>query len=164
MYKSQADAVKEWLQTYQLSEKHINLQLEKLRTLQAQMRSVGAQQLSDMPRPPSAPKDRMADYVAKVEALEQDIDEETKQLEECRETILEITGELKRVDACKLIRLRYLRGYEWSEITEALYGSDKPWTEKEQTAYKRRTYRLHDSALAELAKLWKKGSASDRNR
>ena len=156
MYKSQADAIKDWLLAYQNSEKHINQQMEKLRSLKARMMSVGAQELSDMPRPPSAPKDRLAEYVIQVEALELSIDKETKQLEDCKNTILELTAQLGKPEACKLIRYRYLYGYEWTEVMEVLYGPENKLTEKQKNTCKRRMYRLHDTALKELAKLWTK--------
>jgi len=155
MYKTQADAVKDWLQAYQNSEQHIDHQLEKLRSLKARMTSVGAQQLSDMPRPPSSPKDRLAEYVIKVEALEASIDRETKQLEVCRQTILDLTAQLEKAEACKLIRYRYLYGYEWGDVMYELYKDEKDLMEKQGT-YKRRMYRLHETALKELSRIWTK--------
>ena len=155
MYKSQADAVKDWLIAYQNSEKHLDNQIERLRSLQARMMSVGAQQLSDMPRPPSAPKDRMSEYVVQVEALELSIERETKQQEACKQTILDLTSRLEKEEACKLIRYRYLYGYEWSDVMYELYRDQKDIVDKQNT-YKRRMYRLHDTTLKELAKLWTK--------
>lgn len=158
MYKNQADAVKDWLLAYQNGEKRINSKIERLRSLQARMKSVGAQQLSDMPRPPSAPKDRMAEYVVQVESLEIAIERETKQQEACKKTILELTAQLEKEEACKLIRYRYLYGYEWGDVMYELYRDNKDLAAKQNT-YKRRMYRLHDTALKELSKLWTKSKS-----
>lgn len=152
-YTSQADAVKEWLQAYQNKEKYLNGQMEKHRMLQARMRSVHAQELSDMPRPPSTNKDRMAEYVIRIETLERTIEKETLELERCRQSILELTGKLRRAEACKLIRRRYLEGYEWPEIMQELYGDEEDFQKKENT-YRRKMYRLHQSALKEMARAW----------
>lgn len=153
MYKSQADAIKEWLQAYQRGEKEINEKYDRLRTLKARMRSVPAQELSDMPRPPSSPKDRMAEYLIQVEALEKAIQYETKKQDLCKNVILNLTDNLRKPEACKLIRYRYLYGYEWSDVMKELYGNRKDLKQKEN-AYRRKMYRLHQSALKELARLW----------
>lgn len=159
MYKSQADAVKEWLQAYLKGVKKVDDMLERLRTIQARMKSVGAQELSDMPRPPSAPKDRMAEYVVQCESLELAIKKESHELELCRKNILDLTGQLKKPEARDMIRYRYLYGYEWSEIMKKLYSDRKDLAEKEN-AYRRKMYRLHESALKEMAKLWNKSEKS----
>ena len=153
MYTNQADAVKEWLQAYQKKEQYYNGQLEKLRMLQARMRSVPAQELSDMPRPPSTVKDRMAEYAIRIESLEKSIEKEGLELEQCRESILELTGQLRRVSACRLIRNRYLYNKEWPEIMRDLYGEEEDFRAKENT-YRRKMYRLHQSALKEMARVW----------
>lgn len=153
MYKSQADAIKEWLQAYQRGEKEINEKYDRLRTLKARMMSVPAQELSDMPRPPSSPKDRMAEYLIQAEALEKAIQYETKKQELCKNVILNLTDNLRKPEACKLIRYRYLYGYEWSDVMKELYGNRKDLKQKEN-AYRRKMYRLHQSALKELARLW----------
>jgi len=153
MYINQAEAVKEWLQAYQKKEQYYNGQLEKLRMLQARMRSVPAQELSDMPRPPSTVKDRMAEYAIRIESLEKTIEKEGLELEQCRDCILELTGRLRKVNACKLIRSRYLYSKEWPEIMKDLYGAEEDFREKENT-YRRKMYRLHQSALKEMSRAW----------
>ena len=153
MYSNQADAVKEWLQAYQKKEQFVNGQLEKLRMLQEHMRSVPAQELSDMPRPPTTNKDRMAEYIIRVEALEKSIDREVMELEKCRTSIFELTGRLKKIKACRLMRSRYLYNKEWSDIARDLYGEEEDFLLKRNT-YTRKMYRLHQSALREMAKNW----------
>lgn len=160
MYKSQADAVKDWLQAYLKGEEKIDNLLERLRSLQARMRSIGAQELSDMPRPPSAPKDRMAEYVVQCESLEYEIKKAIREQDLCRKSLLALTAQLKRPEACALIRYRYLYGYEWTEIMKKLYENQKDLAEKEN-AYRRKMYRLHESALKEMAKLWNKSEKSN---
>ena len=155
MYKSQADAVKEWLQAYQQGEKEIDEKYERLRTLKARMMSVPAQELSDMPRPPSSPKDRMAEYMVQLEALENAINAETHKLEMCKANILDLSEKLRKQHAGEIIRYRYLYGYEWSRIMQFIYR-DKADLHQRENAYRRKMYRLHQSALKEIAKLWTK--------
>jgi len=150
---TQVETVKDWLQAYQKKEEYVNGQLEKLRMLQERMRSVPAQELSDMPRPPSANKDRMTEYVIRLESLEKTIDRETLELERCRESIFDLTGRLRKASACQIIRSRYLYNKEWPEILVEVYGKNEDFKEKEGT-YRRKMFRLHQSALREMSQKW----------
>ena len=158
MYKSQADSVKEWLQAYRSNEERIDKQLDRLRTLKARMMSVGAQELSDMPRPPSAPKDRMSEYVIQVESLELSIQNDVAVQEQSRKVIYDLISQLDKPEERLIIQNRYLYGMEWSEVMDSLYRSDAKYAQKME-AYRRRMYRVHEDALEKMAKGWNKYGA-----
>lgn len=155
MYKSQAEAVKEWLVAYRNNEEHIDKQLDKLRSLRARMMSVGAQELSDMPRPPSAPKDRMAEYVIQAESLEISIQNEINIHEESRKVIYELIEQLDKPEERLIIQNRYLYGMEWSDVMMILYREESKFAQNMET-YRRRMYRVHEDALEKMAKGWSK--------
>lgn len=158
MYTSQADSVKEWLQAYQHGEKELEDMEDRLLTLRSRMTGVPAQELSDMPRPPSSPKDRMTEYVIQIDMLERAIQHQKELQKKCRDSIMDVTENLRKPEARDLIRYRYLDGYEWADIMQKLYGRQKDLNQREN-AYRRKMYRLHQSALKELARIWTKPQA-----
>jgi len=152
MYKSQAEAVKEWLKAYRANEERIDKQLEEVRTLRARMTSVGAQKLSDMPRSPNAPRDKMENYVIRLESLELSIEHDVKIQDECKRTIEQLLLLLDNTEKF-VIRYRYLYGYDWNDVMDSLYRDDKKYRQKIE-AYRRRMYRTHERALEKMARGW----------
>lgn len=155
MYKSQADSVKEWLIAYRSSEGRINEKLEKLRELRERMTSVGAQQMTDMPRAPQNTRDKMAEYVIRADELEREISEMIAVHSECKLAIEAAVGKLESETKKKIIRYRYIDGKDWSDIVETLYKDKKDWSVK-INSYTRRVYRYHDKALEDLSRNWGK--------
>ena len=155
MYKSQADAVKEWLKAYRANEDRIDTQLERLRMLRERMMSVGAQRLSDMPRPPSSPKDAMTDYVIQVESLEASIQRDVEIQDLCKKTIVGMVEELKKPEEKVIITDRYLYGMEWNDVLYDL-SKQSPKEAKNLESLRRKMYRVHEDALQKIAKGWGK--------
>ena len=153
MYKSQADAVKDWLKAYRANEDYIDKQLERLRTLKARMMSVGAQRLTDMPKPPSGSKDILSDYVIQVESLELSIQRNVETQETCRKVLVGMIDELEKAEEKVVIRDRYLYGMEWSDVLYDLCRMDKK-AEQNMDSCKRQMYRAHEYALIKMAKGW----------
>lgn len=162
MYKSQAEAVRDWLKAYLHNEEEINRQLEDIRELRARMMSIGAQEISDMPRPPSAPKDRMSEYVVKLDSKERALRYSFRVQNECRRALIDIIASLKSEREQFVIRYRYLYGYEWSEIVRLIYKDRKDWAEKMKT-YTRSVYRDHERALNHLAECWMPGGRDEKS-
>ena len=154
MYKSQADAVKDWLQAYRANEDYIDVLIDKLTALRSSMMSVGVQRISDMPKGNHTDKDALAEYMIRVESLENQIKYCVDIQEQGRKVIKDLAMEIRQPEAGKIIMLRYLNGYEWPEIFEMLYKPDK-LDEKAREACRRRMYRAHKFALKEMAKNWK---------
>lgn len=155
MYKTQADAVKEWLRAYVSNEEHIDQLFERLRSIEAQMMSVGAQKLSDMPRAPGNQRDQMAEYVIRKENIELELQWRIKTQNQCKAVIEGLLKELEKKEEQLIIRYRYLCGYEWNEVMMKVYGGNEKFAQK-QEAYRRKMYRVHSDALEDMAKLWEK--------
>ena len=153
MYRSQADAVKDWLLAYRNNIAKIDDKLEEIRTLKARMTSIGAQEITDMPKGQGASKDRMTEYLIRLETMEAEVNYEIAQQDICKETIIHISESLKRKEAREIIRHRYLFGREWSDVLQTVYGKNPDYSSKLNT-YKRKMFRTHDSALKEISKHW----------
>ena len=160
MYKSQADAMKDWLISFRLEEEKIAELQEQRAMLRASMTSIGAQEITDMPRPPSSFKDRMADDVIRLEALDAKIAAKTASQEVCRHSIQAVVRTLRRENAREIIRMRYLCGKEWAEIMRSLYRRETDFLQK-PGKYRRKMFRQHEGALKEMAKNWRGRSDND---
>ena len=154
MHKSQREMIKDWLEAYRNDEAEIDESLEKLRMLRAHMMSVGAQELSDMPRPPSISGDRMTEYVIRVEALEAKIDQKFLEHDRDRMAIADL---LKKIEPEEryVIWNRYLFGMEWRDVLNRVYQKQTDFEDKIET-YRRRMYRAHEKALDDMAKFWQR--------
>ena len=161
MYKSQADAMKDWLISFRLEEERIAELQEQRAMLRASMTSISAQEISDMPRSPSSFKDRMTDDVIRMEALEAKIAAKTASQESCRRSIQTAVNSLRRENAREIIRLRYLNGKEWAEIMRILYQREPDFLQK-QSKYRRKMFRQHEGALKEMSKNWRGGNGNDQ--
>lgn len=153
MYKSQADMVKDWLTAYRNEEQEIDGQLEKMRELRARIMSIGAQEITDMPRAPVKIRDVLAEYVIRMEEIEERMNERLRKHEADRAAILRLLDGLKSYDERQIIKQRYLFGREWVDVMKEVYKKSKDF-DKKQEAYRRRMYRAHDSALISMARLW----------
>lgn len=153
MYKSQVDAVKEWLQAYRANDEYIDRKLDELRVLRAKMMNPGAQELSDMPRAPSKQMDKMADYVIRAEKLEISIQNAVDVQEECRKAIESLLELLDKPEESMIIKYRYLFGMEWNDVMDRLYQKEEEYKQKME-AYRRRMYRCHEDALYKMARGW----------
>lgn len=155
MYKSQADEMRDWLKAYVQNEAEIDNTLEKIRELRGHMMSIGAQEITDMPRAPSSPKDKMSEYVARLDTLERSLKEAIRIHDEARKALEDAVNKLDSPKMQKIIRFRYLFGMEWSDVVNTMYHEKEDWPVK-MNNYKRRVYRDHDRALEHLAKSWTK--------
>lgn len=153
MYKSQSEMMKDWLMAYRNEEKEIDEQLEKLRELRSRIMSIGAQELSAMPKSSSCEKDSLTEYLIRAEEIECILSDRMKRHEKDRETIADLAGHLGRVEERKIIRARYLFGMEWSEVMLMLYKGAEGFADRRES-YRRKMYRAHEAALREMSKLW----------
>lgn len=153
MYKTQAEAVKDWLQAYRNEEKRIDEDLERLRELRARIMSIGAQEISDMPRAPAKIKDSLAEYIIRAEDLERRLSQRSIMHERDRAAILDLISSLSRADEKQIIEKRYLFGQEWTMVMYNVYHTCEDFPTK-QEAYRRKMYRAHERALEEMGRLW----------
>lgn len=155
MFKKQGDAVKEWLLAFKNNEEHIDDQINKIRALKSRMRSVGAKELSDMPRPPSNSKDKMAEYVIQLEGLEISLQRDIDIQEECQKIIDELVKQLDKPEERLIITNRYMYGMEWNDVLYRIYSREDKYAQNMES-YRRRMYRVHEEALEKMAKKWNK--------
>ena len=153
MYKTQADAVKDFLCAYRAEEEHIDNELNEIRELKSRIMSIGAQEITDMPRAPLTIKDELAEYVIRLETLESRLSESMRKHERDRHAILELVGKLKRADEREIMKSRYLFAMEWSDVLNRVYHEEEDFGAK-QEAYRRKMYRAHEDALNEFGRLW----------
>lgn len=153
MYKTQADEVRDWLRAYARNEEEINDLLEKLRTLKASATSIGAQEITDMPKAASVARDTLAEYMVRVDELEREIREKIEIHKSSRQAIENVLKKMESQKQQRIIRYRYIEGMEWSDVIYQCYRDKKDYTEKVR-AYSKRVYRDHDRALLEMARRW----------
>lgn len=143
-------AVKDRLYSYRDGDREIENQTEALERLRTKLEGVGAQEITDIPRSPSPPTDRMSELVAQKIELEEEIAEVLEAQRKERMFITGILRKLRSADERAVIRFRYIIGLSWDEVTDAMFGACVDYLGKEET-YQRRVYRIHGSALLHMA-------------
>ena len=101
MYRKQSEMVKDWLMAYRNEEIIIGEQLERLRELRARIMSVGAQEITDMPRAPVKIRDALAEYMIRAEELEDKMNFRLLKHEADRAAILRLLDRLQSNDERK---------------------------------------------------------------
>ena len=94
--------------------------------------------LSDMPRPDSPNKQRMADTICKIVDLEREINEDIDRLVDLKAEARRVINAVSDPDQQLILELRYLCYKPWNEIMTEL-GYSEPTI-----------YRLHGEALKRI--------------
>ena len=144
------NAIKERLADYRESERDIENKTEMLERLKSKLEGMGAREISDMPRSPSPPKDRISDLLSQKIEVEAEIEEAVAHRKEERCYIEGILKHIKGADEKGVIRFRYLLGMDWTDVTNALFGAKSDYLDKEGS-YLRRTTKLHGRAIYSMA-------------
>lgn len=145
------EAVKKWLKDYRENELDIENQIERLERLKAKIYGAGSSQLSDMPKSRSVAGDRLTIMLAQKEELIEDIKDRMAERDEQKEKIESVCKKLRKADQRAVIRMRYLDGEKWMEITKMLFRSREDFEDKEE-AYLRTVGNIHGRALKNIAK------------
>jgi len=153
MYKSQAEEVKDWLKAYVQNEAEIDELLEKLRVLKAKAMSIGAQEITDMPRAPAVARDTLAEYMVRVDELEREIENKVSAHRSSKKAIEDVLEKMESQKQRKIIVCRYIYGMEWADVIYQCYH-DKADYQQKLRAYQKRVYRDHERALLEMARKW----------
>lgn len=149
--KLDGDKVREMLDDYVIAEEDIDREIERLEYLTSKMTGISAQVLNGMPRSSSMSTDRMADMLGRKEELEASIRASVEKQAQKRKEIEEIVRHLKNTEERAVIRLRYLDRTEWDEVLEIMFGGKRDFQDRFET-YRRRMYRVHGTALINMAK------------
>lgn len=146
-----AQGVKTRLQQYREREREIDNQIERLERLEAKLYGVGSPQLTDMPKASSPAGDKTVALIAQKEELDGLIRELVKEQTRERGWIEDILTGLTRSDEKAVIRVRYIDGEKWTEVSDLLFGSADDYEDK-RDSYLRRTTKLHGQALMNMAR------------
>ena len=142
--------VKRRLEDYRSDDREIDNQIERLERLEAKMKDVGAQVITDMPRSSNPSMDRMADYVSQKDYLTETIEELIARHKNDRKEIERVILHLREPDERAVIRMRYLDIAPWNEVVDMMFGGAKDFVDKEDT-YKRKVFAIHSNAISGMA-------------
>lgn len=144
-------AVKERLDAYREEEREIDNQIERIERIETKMIGVGAQVITDMPRSPSVSNDRITDLLNQKLEFEDFIRDAIMDHNDEKSRIEEIIRHLHSSDERAVIRMRYFDGASWNEVNKMMF-SWKDDFEDRKDSFLRRIYKLHGSALLNMAK------------
>ena len=145
------EGIRERLIRYREADREIDLEIERLERLEARMTSAGAQQLSGMPGSPNAPRDRMGLLVEQKEEMEQELYGQIREHQQDWIGVERLLSCLRRSDEKEVIRLRYHDRESWREVQDLLFGRNTDY-EEHMDLYRRQIFRLHASALRNMAR------------
>ena len=147
--------VKARLNRYREKDRDIDNEIERLEWLEAKLYNVGSPQISDLPKGTPS-KDRKESMIDKKDTLSNRIMDMIKEQEKERVWIEGILASFYKSDEKAVIRMRYIDGCKWNEVTEMLFGNEEDYDDKRES-YLRRTTKLHERALINMARIIKAG-------
>lgn len=149
--KLDVDAVRKMLDEYVIAEEDIDREIQRFEYLTSKMTGISAQIMNGMPRSSRMSTDRMADMLGRKEELEASIRALVDQQSQKRKEVENIIRHLKNTEERAVIRLRYLDRTEWDEVLEIMFGGKPDFNDRFET-YRRRMYRVHGTALVNMAR------------
>lgn len=147
---SEIKAMKERLRNYRSLNRDIENNIERLERLEDKMYSVSSPNLSSMPRSPRPCADRFAELVARKDEMVEKIECLIAKRDAERVSLERILAKLVNPDERAVIEMRYIDEEEWDDIIEMLFGCKENFGDSYDN-YKQRTFRLHSSAIANMA-------------
>lgn len=146
------ESMRKRLAAYRTLNEEIDNEIERLDRMKDRASSVRSPNLSGMPKAPSTVYDRMADMVARVCDLENEIKDLVMERDEERKAIEALVKRLDKAGERAVIRSRYLDLEEWEDVQFVLFGSKTDFDDRYDD-YKQRMFRWHRSAISNLAQL-----------
>ena len=150
MQEQTVNAMRNRLIAYRRLNEEIDYQLERLDRLQTRASSIGGNHLSGMPKAPSGPYDKIADSVARIVDLENEIKDLVRKRDEERRAIEMLALTLKNPSERAVIRSRYLDLEEWDDVQFVLFGSNEDY-DSNFDDYKQKMYRWHRTAIRNMS-------------
>lgn len=143
---------KQQLKDYKRLREEIECEQERLEMMEIKILGISSKNSDGMPRSSSSEYDKMATQIAYKTDIENNLAQLLQKEKSKRMEIeKEIVERLEYPDERMLIRLRYIDGLSWREISELLFSKRRDYYEDEEK-YKRRVYRIHGNALVKMAK------------
>ncbi len=143
--------VKYWLLEYKENEKDVEYQLERIERLQARLEKCNAPEITDMPRAPSPPTDKMSIMIAKKLDMEKRLQNFLEKQGIYLDRIEYLICKLLNASESAIIRMRYEDALQWSMILYYMYGKEPDYLEREESLL-RTVYLIHGEALLKIAK------------
>ena len=128
---------KEQLKAYIQDKKKLKSLNRQKEELEEKIKSVKAILYSDMPKG-SAKKTDLSDYMIKLERMDERIDNKIKNLNDGFLSIEEAIFGLKDGDESEIMRMKYIEGKKWNEIS------------KERKYSLRQVHNIHGEALKNI--------------
>lgn len=113
--------------------------------------------IDGMPRATGMHSDKTALWVVQKELLEENVAEMQCALNEHERQIENVVRKLGRAKEKTVIRLRYINGLSWDEITFFFYGDENDYCEQVEW-YKLKVQRVHGTALKNMLKIQQNNS------
>ena len=101
--------------------KDIKYQRERYEEMAADIGTVGAPELSDMPKGPPNPSDKIGALLVRFEKLSNEIKALEQQQMDIEDQLENVLKRLKNPDERYVIRLRYIYGKSWREVASTFY-------------------------------------------
>ncbi len=146
------NTIKNKLNAHRQLIEEIEVQELRLERIETKLASFGVSVLSDMPKASSMSYDRIADLIVQKDAINESIKSAALKLKNEREEIEKLIEHLSQAKEKTVIRGRYIDGDSWSDVCELIFGGKQDFLEKEDS-YMRRTYKIHQSAISNMAKI-----------
>lgn len=150
--KAKFEAMRKRLSAYRMLNEEIDNEIERLDRMQMKATSVGSPVISDMPKSPSSVYDRMADTVARIVDLENEIRQLVYERDEERKAIEALVRNLGKAGERAIIRSRYLDLEDWEGVQFLLFGNKADFDNRYDD-YKQRMFRWHRTAIENLANI-----------
>lgn len=150
--KKEFELMRKRLLEYRNLNREIDNEIERLERLEDRASSPSSPNLSGMPKAPSPATDRMADTVARILDLRDEIEELVSIRNAERANIESLVKRLDKADERAVIRMRYLDLEEWEDIQMMIFGGKEDYCDKFDN-YRQRVFRLHNAAIGNLSRM-----------
>lgn len=155
MSRSDTETVKTWLLRLRETVADAGFVEERLDALRSRAEAPRGSNLDGIPHAGSFADDKLGALVAQIEELTAENARLWNRVGELRR---EREAAIRRIEGRgyaelrAVLRLKYIDGETWDDLTFILFGSKEDYTEREES-YLRRAYKLHGKALYELSKI-----------
>ena len=149
------EGLKAWLHRYQELQTDAGRLFDRVDELRGRIESARTSTLDGMPHSQTRDGDKTGALLAQLEEIEGEAraaqEAAAAYRREIRAAIRQIIGP-RWADRREVLRLRYLDGLRWEDVSEKLFGDEADYWDRPE-AFLRRVYKIHGAALEELSKI-----------
>ena len=146
--------MKEWLFRYRLAVEEAEGLSERARELRSQVESARVSNLDGMPHHQPFSTDRIGRVLGQIEELEQQAHSAWNIAAGLYDELQQDINSLSSPNLRTVLCARYLDLLTWERVTVVLFGNKEDF-ERKSDSYLRQAFKLHGTALAELARIRK---------